>query len=640
MLSFIRKLLGRKPNAIAAAASLSTQQAIASGGDPAQDPNMIRVYDSYGREMFITKQQWRDNVLEGHLQKVWNQPEELYAAIGQALRDGFKEEMIAPARQFAKISPDPERGAVLLGVVYLENKRIDDAEKVFDEYLKSHGPSGYVLTNLAKVYSQRGESAKSLETLWRGLETDPNQENGYGWYIALAKEKGGTPAELDATKRVAALPGSWRARLWLARDSLGRGDLDAAKQSYAAAFAAIKGTAPTDFLQQMSGDLGNNGHLIEIINLVEPHFEIEKHGLEVGNNLIKAHLDLGQFEAVQKLLDLHYAQKRPDWRETLSYWDTALAKARVEAVNDTAKEKPEITILRIEGPVWLPTNSPASELFPTFSDRATKVAFLGGSATLPKPGESPTRQLSDTPGRLSRSIPLYLSEQVFFRTNSQVSTLQFWLLGDAPAFVFSGARWTDADAANYARRDPQPADYVVVTHLDTTQEPWLASLRLVRTIDAKVLGEVSRPLLVADPEPALRELANNTVSLLQSEAGIEGHRMPALAQDPTGSQFGSFLLRLEQLLSVRAATREGTPTTFLSGVREIIGGDITLCVEEPSNTVARLVLAQTLLALKKTHPQIVEEFRDQVNRLQREKPLSGVGQSVVETLMRSVYPSP
>lgn len=28
----------------------------ATSSDPAKDPNMIRVYDAYGREMFITKQ--------------------------------------------------------------------------------------------------------------------------------------------------------------------------------------------------------------------------------------------------------------------------------------------------------------------------------------------------------------------------------------------------------------------------------------------------------------------------------------------------------------------------------------------------------------------------------------------------------
>ena len=52
---------------------------------------------------------------------------------------------------------------------------------------------------------------------------------------------------------------------------------------------------------QISGDLGNAAHLPELLQLVEPHFVAEVHGLPVGNNLIKAHLDLGQLDAARGL---------------------------------------------------------------------------------------------------------------------------------------------------------------------------------------------------------------------------------------------------------------------------------------------------------------------------------------------------
>ena len=51
--------------------------------------------------------------------------------------------------------------------------------------------------------------------------------------------------------------------------------------------------------------------------------------LTVGNNLIKAHLDLGRLDAARRILDALYALKRPDWRETLGFWDKELAKARL-----------------------------------------------------------------------------------------------------------------------------------------------------------------------------------------------------------------------------------------------------------------------------------------------------------------------
>jgi len=70
---------------------------------------------------------------------------------------------------------------------------------------------------------------------------------------------------------------------------------------------------------QISGDLGNAGHLPELLVIAKPLFDPAFHGLQVGNNLIKAHFDLGQFEAARRILDQLYALKRPDWREPLSY---------------------------------------------------------------------------------------------------------------------------------------------------------------------------------------------------------------------------------------------------------------------------------------------------------------------------------
>jgi len=45
-----------------------------TGGDPSKDPNMIRVLDDYGRELFITRQQWRE-VLALYMVDNWVPPQ-------------------------------------------------------------------------------------------------------------------------------------------------------------------------------------------------------------------------------------------------------------------------------------------------------------------------------------------------------------------------------------------------------------------------------------------------------------------------------------------------------------------------------------------------------------------------------------
>src|SRR6185369_8004214 len=118
---------------------------------------------------------------------------------------------------------------------------------------------------------------------------------------------------LEALRRLAELPGSWRAQLWLAREALKSRQLDEALTLYRETLSSAAKPVPGDLLQQMSGDLGNAGHLPELLQLTESHFDCGKHGLQVGNNLIKAHLDLGQLEAARRILDQLYGLKRADW---------------------------------------------------------------------------------------------------------------------------------------------------------------------------------------------------------------------------------------------------------------------------------------------------------------------------------------
>lgn len=237
---------------------------------------MIRVLDAYGRELFITKQAWRDSVLLGHLKKVWDDPEALYSAIVQGLEDGFGADMVEPAEHLASIDPNMERGTVVLANVYREQNRPQDSEQVLRRYIEHHGESGLILTNLAKV---QPDNAEQLQTIWRGLELDPNQENALGWYEVIHREKAGPAAGLEALHQIAALPGSWRARLWLARASLEAREVPAALQLYREAMALAGQPTPADLLMQMSGDLGKAGHLAELLDLSLPQFDLTVHGL-------------------------------------------------------------------------------------------------------------------------------------------------------------------------------------------------------------------------------------------------------------------------------------------------------------------------------------------------------------------------
>lgn len=600
---------------------------------------MIRAYDAYGRELFIKRETWRTEVLPDALKQSWDNPDQLCATISMALQDRFAADLVEAAVQLRRIDPNRERAAVLLGVVYLESKRLAEAEDVFTTFGKEAGESPYILTNLAKVQSARGNNTLAQATLWRALELDPNQDNAFNWHLALQRDSGGEPAAREALRKLAALPRSWRARLWLAREAITARELDQALSHYREALELAERPVPTDLLVQMSGDLGNAAHLPELLELTVPHFEIAVHGLQVGNNLLKANLDLGRLDAARALLNRLHAQKRPDWRSALALWESELAKLHVATTTTGPVESLTVSLMTGDGPVWLPDKSPAEELFPMPEGEPLRVAFLGGS--IEGTGrEEAVHQLSDAPGRMSRVLPLFLSEQVRFGGRSHVRTLVVRLNGEAPAFVVRPSRWDPEEAARHARAGDKPADYVVVTHLLANAEPWIVEASLVRTIDAKVLGELRAEVSLETPAPALPKLAAETLALLEREAGLTRSEPPEFYRVPEAAQFAGYLMRLEQLLAVRCASA-GAKTgsaAFLSGEREILDGNLGLCLAEKTSTVARLLLVETLRYMKRISPEPVAEFRDRATLLQREHPLPAPAAGVVERLFAEVYP--
>lgn len=633
-MSFLSKLFGKKPDAAKPPALTPPPATPPPPGAPAT----MKCWDDYGRVCEIPREAWRTQVLPANFQRCWNDANQLGGMIENALNDGFIADCLEPARQLHRIDPQPKRGTTYLAIVLLQLKRYDEAENLLTDTMRQHGEDGVMLTNLAKAQDGKGDAALSERTLWHAIETDPNLENGLLWYVAIHRERSGEAAALDCLRRIAALPRSWRAQLWLAREALKTRDLASALVLYKESLARAATPPPADLLQQISGDLGNAGHLPEILQLVSPHFVAAAHGLMVGNNLIKTHFDLGQLDAARHILDQLYQQNRGDWKEHLAFWDTELAKARV-ALHQASNGMPGVAMLTIDGPVWLKPESPAAELFPAKPADGPTIAFIGSAAEIITNSKRAQHQMTDSPGRMSRALPLFLAEQVEFCSNARVQTLVPWITGEAPAFVFTGGPWEDADAANYARQTERKNDYVVVAYLKPNAEPWTAELRLVRTIDAQCLGTLTATFPLSRPEDGIPDLAARLLDLIREHAEVRTTPPPPLYQVLAEGHFGTYLLRLEQLLAVRCSTMEGVPSSFLSGVREILDGNIQLCLDHPTNVSVRVLFAQTLSAMKRAQPAVVAEYREKVARLQREKPLSEPAHSVVQRMINEVFES-
>lgn len=109
---------------------------------------------------------------------------------------------------------------MLHSIILLKCGQVAESENTLRQFIARHGETGTVLTNLVKVFAERGEQELVADSLWRALQLDPNLDNAVSWYEAIHREKQGEAAGHDALRRCAPLPGAWRARLWIARNAL------------------------------------------------------------------------------------------------------------------------------------------------------------------------------------------------------------------------------------------------------------------------------------------------------------------------------------------------------------------------------------------------------------------------------------
>ena len=256
---------------------------------------------------------------------------------------------------------------------------------------------------------------------------------------------------------------------------------------------------------------------------------------------------------------------------------------------------------------------------------------------MPKKSEHVQLQIADALGRMTRALPLFLAEQIWFKTNARVQTLAPWVTGKSCGFVLSGAPWRDEDAATYSLQAPMKSDFVVVTHLKADSEPWTIELRMVRSSNRESLGHLGAFLQPANPEHAVLEIAQRLLLLVASPAQLESRIPPVLYRVPTGVNFAAYLLRLEQLLAVRCASMDGVSSSFLNGEREIIDGNLQLCVACPENVGTRLLFARTLLAMKRVRPGLAGEFKDKILLLQLKYPLQAPSNGIVQEMFKEAF---
>jgi hypothetical protein len=312
------------------------------------------------------------------------------------------------------------------------------------------------------------------------------------------KKQASAPANTASATASPATPGGTVIpRLVKARGLLEAKDLPAAVALYQEVLEEAGERA--DVLVTISGDLGVLGHVKEIVELIAPLYDAQRHGHGTGLNVLQAYLALGNAEAAQHVLDILFELDRPELEERLHGFSNAIAdlmEARrrgllpVQGAGHEGHEEgqaapveiPRINLITLSKPIWFYGLEPlAGEILPPKSGRPRRVAF----AQLALPGayedfEAALLQPEDDLSRLSRAIPLWLAETLFFSPNylplAVVGVLQGQQQGNP--YALFGAEWTVENLRQLIDSNSEPLDYIFTGALTRKGDTHELTLRL------------------------------------------------------------------------------------------------------------------------------------------------------------------
>ncbi|MGN6324205.1 MAG: tetratricopeptide repeat protein [Dyella sp.] len=575
--------------------------------DP-RDNELIKFYDGYGREIQITRAQWRDKVLLPNLKSNWDVPDALYNLILSGMKDGEAAELVDAGKHLCEIDPQVERSHVTYGIVLMKLERFEEAEAVFRLAISSVGETGVLLANLAKIESQRGEHIKAEAMLWQALKLDPNLDNGLMWWAMTHKDREGEEGYVNALLRVTALSDSWRAQLYLARHYLQKGELGIARAIYEEVLAGSK--FGSDALVTISGDLGNSGQVPLMIELVAPVLDLQKHDARAGLNLLQAYLQLRHHVEGEALLSKLYALNMAPYKQHLDHCAQEFQRIRDEtyAPAPVDEKKLEVVTVPFDVPIWRYGLRDPSWLLRNKDPGAKKIVFLTLGARIH--GEGVQTQRENVVGRLSRTLPLYLAESVHVWTDHQCLTMIPVVRGGGP--VLYGAPDDDTQTI---KSFEGTGDFIVLGSIEEREERWHVILR-VWSVEAA--DWISREEFNASLTELGREVLLLEQRMLSALGGARSTPLDAGYERPPENLLDPYLTGLGQSLMLSLVANRLVPKETLWGERNLIEWWLRMALSWPNAHVPPMAYLAAISNAGAYGSKLLEEFRGRTHELMKD----------------------
>jgi hypothetical protein len=280
-------------------------------------------------------------------------------------------------------------------------------------------------------------------------------------------------------------PVSVKSHLAAAREKIAAKELPAAMAIYEELLVTSGDRA--DVLVTISGDLGSCGHVAEIIELVAPRYDADRHGPATGLNLLQAYLAVRDADAAQHVLDILFGLNRLELEDRLHGFSNAIAELLASplpapSIGGGPGGAAKIGLITISKPIWFyGLEALAAQILPPKEGRLRRIAF----AQLALPGLADTnfgaaKQAEDELGRLSRAIPLWLAETFYFSPSyAPVAAIAIMTPAEGGShYVNFGSEWTTENLRQLVDTTEGGLDYIVSGALRSTAGDYDVLLRV------------------------------------------------------------------------------------------------------------------------------------------------------------------
>jgi len=337
----------------------------------------------------------------------------------------------------------------------------------------------------------------------------------------------------------AAVAGNVIPRMAEARAKLEAQDLPAAVAIYQEVLASA-GARP-DVLVSLSGELGVRGHVRELIELVAPHYDAQRHGPATGLNLLQAYLAVREIEPAQHLLDILFALNRPELEERLIGFSNAIGElmAGHEAAalsaeqlrrggGDAAPVENKISLASISKPIWFyGLEEAAGHLFPAKDGRLRRVAFA--QCTLPGTADAIERSArpEDDLGRFCRGLALWFTET--FHASAGYDPVAAIGMSSRMHYVLFPVEWTADNIRELNATSSGGLDFVVTTSLRNRNDDYELVLRIWEVKKFRELKQFGIRWTPATADAVLAQLHAQLRQYMEWRAMPEGYGAPYAA---------------------------------------------------------------------------------------------------------------